>query len=169
MLTMVFSVVTYGCKSWTVKEAECWRTDAFKLWCWRRLLIVPWTVRRWNQWILKEINPEYSLEGLMLKLKLQYLGHLMRELTHWKRPWYWERLRPGTERDDRGWDGWMASLTQWTWVWANCRRWWRTGKPGVLQFMGSKRVGHILWLNHNKALTNFVFSKEENKNKLQNL
>ena len=74
---MVFPVVMYGCESWTVKKAECWRIDAFELWCWRRLLRVPWTARRSNQSILKEISPEYSLEGLMLKLKLQYLGHLM--------------------------------------------------------------------------------------------
>ena len=75
---MVFPVVMYGCESWTVKKAECRRIDAFELWCWRRLLRVPWTARRSNQSILKEISPEYSLEGLMLKLKLQYLGHLMR-------------------------------------------------------------------------------------------
>ena len=75
---MVFPVVLCGCESWTTKKAECWRTDAFELWCWRRLLRVPWTARRPNQFILKEINPEYSLEGLMLKLKLQYFGHLMR-------------------------------------------------------------------------------------------
>ena len=74
---IVFSVVMYGCKSWTIKEAECWRIDAFELWCWRRLLRAPWTARRSNQSILKEINPEYSLEGWMLKLKLQYFGHLM--------------------------------------------------------------------------------------------
>ena len=82
--TMVFSVVMYGCESWTVKKAECRRIDAFELWCWRRLLRVPWTARRSNQSILKEISPEYSLGGLMLKLKLQYFGQLM--LTHWKRP-----------------------------------------------------------------------------------
>ena len=75
---MVFPVVMYGCEIWNIKKAECWRTDAFELWCWRRLLRVPWTVRRSNQSILKEINPEYSLEGLMLKLKLQHLGHLMK-------------------------------------------------------------------------------------------
>ena len=114
-------------------KAEHWRIDGFELWCWRRLLRVPWTARRSNQSVLKEINPEYSLEGLMLKLKLQYFDHLMRRLTHWKRPWCWERLRAGGEGDDRGWDGWMASLTQWTWVWASSGRWWRTGKPGVLQ------------------------------------
>ena len=74
---MVFPIVMYRCESWTVKKAECWRTDAFELWCWKRLLRVPWTAKRSNQSILKEINPEYSLEGLMLKLKLQYFGHLM--------------------------------------------------------------------------------------------
>ena len=75
--TIVFPVVMYGCESWTIKKAECQRTDAFELWCWRRLLRIPWTARRSNQSILKEISPEYSLEGLMLKLKLQYFGHLM--------------------------------------------------------------------------------------------
>ena len=85
---MVFPVIIYGCESWTITQAECWRTDAFELWCWRRLFRVPWTVRRTNQSILKEIRPEYSLEGLMFKLKLQYFGHVMcNESTHWKRPW----------------------------------------------------------------------------------
>ena len=115
---MVFSAVMYGCESWTKKKAEHQRIDAFELWCWRRLLRVPWTARRCNQFSLKEINPEYSLEGLMLKLKLQYFGHLMWRLTHLKRPWCWEQLKGG-EGDDRGWDGWMASLIQWTWVWVN--------------------------------------------------
>ena len=115
---MVFPVVMYGCESWTVKKAECRRSDAFELWCWTRLLRVPWTARRSNQSILKEISPEYSLEGQMLKLKLQYFGHLM-QLIHLKRPWCWERLKAGGERDDRGWDGWMASPTQWTWVWVS--------------------------------------------------
>ena len=83
---MAFPVVMYGCESWTIKKTECQRIDAFELWCWRRLLRVPWTARRSNQSILKEINSEYSLEGLMLKLKLQYFGHLTEDLTHWKRP-----------------------------------------------------------------------------------
>ena len=104
---------------------------------WWRTLESPLDARRSNQSILKEINPGYSLEGLMLKLKLQYFGHLMQKLTHWKRPWCWERLRAGGEGSSRGWDDWMASLTQWTWVWANSGSWWRTGKPGVLQSMGS--------------------------------
>ena len=112
---MVFPVVMYGCESCTIKKAECWRIDAFELWCWRRLLRVPWTARRSNQSILKEISPEYSLEGLMLKLKLQYFGATWcEELTHWKRPWCWERLKAGGEGKDREWDGWMAPLAWWT-------------------------------------------------------
>ena len=106
---MVFPVVMYGCDSWTIKKAEHRRIDAFELWCWRRLMRVHWTARESNQSILKEISPEYSLEGLMLKLKLQYFDHLMQRLTHWKRSWCWERLRAGGEEDNRVWDGWMAS------------------------------------------------------------
>ena len=136
---VVFPVVMYGCESWTMKKAECWRIDAFEPWCWRRLLRVPWTARRSNQSILKEINPGISLEGMMLKLKLPYFGHLMqRVLTHWKRLWCWEGLGAGGEGDDRGWDGWMASPTRWTWVWVNSGSWWWTGRPGMLQFMGSQ-------------------------------
>ena len=111
-------------------------------WCCRRLLRVPWTARRSNQSILKEISLGCSLEGLMLKLKLQYFGHLLQKLTHWKRLWRWEGLGEGGEGDAGGWDGWMASPTQWTWVWVNSGSWWWTGRPGVLQFMGSQRVGH---------------------------
>ena len=141
---MVFPVVMYGCESWTIKKAEHWRIDAFELSCWRRLMRVSWTARRSNQSILKEISPEYSLEGLMLKLKLQYLAIWCQELTHWKRPWCWERLKPGGEGDNRGWDGWKASPTQWTWVWVNSRSWWWTGRPGMLQSVGSQRVRHDL-------------------------
>ena len=112
---MVFLVVMYRCESWAIKKAEHQRTGGFKLWCWRRFLRVPWTVRRSNQPILKEINPENSLEGLIPNT----LATWCEELTHWKRPWCWERLKAGGEGDDRGWDGWMASLTQCTWVWAN--------------------------------------------------
>ena len=114
-----FSVLNLfnGCESWTIKKAEHQRFDAFELWCWRRLSTVPWTARRSNQPILKEISPEYSLEGLMLQLKLQCFGHQMEELTYWKRPWCWERLKVGGDGDDRRWDGWMALLAQWTWVW----------------------------------------------------
>ena len=143
---MVFPEVMYGCESWTVKKADCWRIDAFELWCRRRLLRVSWTARRSNQSILKEINPEYSLEGLMLKLKLQYLATWCEELTHWKRPQCWEILKAGEKGDDRGWDGWMASPTRWTWDWASSSSWWWTGRPGVLQSMGSQRVK--TWLSN---------------------
>ena len=119
-----------------------WRIDGFELWCCRRVLRVPWTARRSNQSILKAISPEYSLEGLMLKLKLHTLATWCKELTHWKRPWCWERLKVGEEGDDRGWDYWMASRTQWTWVWVNSGSWWWTGRPGVLQSMGWQRFGH---------------------------
>ena len=128
---LVFTVVTYGCESWTIRKAEYWRINAFELWCWRRLLRVPWTAKRSHQSILRDINLEYPLEGLMLKLN-NALATWCEETTHWKRPWCWERGRVGEEGDDRGWDGWMASLTQRTWLLAKPRRWWRTGKPGVL-------------------------------------
>ena len=121
-------------------KAEQWRIDALELWCWRRLLRVPWTARGSNQSILKEISPEYSLEGLMLKLKLQYFGHLMRR-TNWKRPWCCERLTTGGEGDDRGWDGWMASPTRWAWVWASSESWWWKGSLMCCSPWGH-RVGH---------------------------
>ena len=105
----VWMTWTASGESWITKKAERWRIDAFELWCWRRLLRVPWTARRSNQSILKEINPAYSLEGLMLKL--QYFGHLMQRTDSLERPWCWERLKAGREGDNRGWDGWMASPT----------------------------------------------------------
>ena len=98
---MVFPVVMYGCESWTIKKAERRRIDAFEPWCWRRLLGVPWTARRANQSVLKEISPEYSLEGLMLKLKLQYFCTWCEELTHWRSPRFWKRLKAGGEGDDK--------------------------------------------------------------------
>ena len=139
---MVFPVVTYGCESWTLKTAEHWRIEAFELSCWRRLLRFPWTARRSNQSILKEISPKCSLEGLMLKLKLQYFGHMMWRATHLKRPWCWKRLKAGGVGDDRGGDGWMELPTQWPWVWVSSRSWWWTGRPVMLQSMGWQRVGH---------------------------
>ena len=110
--SMVFPAVMYGCESWTIKKAECQRIDAFELWCWRRLLKVPWTARRSNQSVLQEISPEYSLEGWSWISNT--LATWCKELTLWKRLWCWERLKAGGEGDGRGWDGWMASLTQWT-------------------------------------------------------
>ena len=135
---MILPVVMYGCESWTVKKAERRRIDAFELWCWRSLLRVPWTARISNQSILKEISPGCSLEGMMQTLKLQYLGRLMWRVDSLEKTWSWEGLGAGGEWDDRGWDGWMVSPTQWTSVWVNCRSWWWTGRPGVLQFMGSQ-------------------------------
>ena len=126
----------YGCESWTIRKAECQRIDAFEPWCWRRLLRVPWTARRSNQCILKEISPEYSLEGLMLKLKLQYFSHLMQRADSLEKTLMLGKIKAGGEGDDRGWDGWRESLTQWTWV--NARSWWWTGRPAVLQSMGSQ-------------------------------
>ena len=99
---MVFPVVMFGCESWTIRKCECLRIDAFELWCWIRLLRVPWTARRSNQSILKEISPEYSLEGLMLKLKLQYFGHLMQRTVSLEKTLILERLKAGVEGDDRG-------------------------------------------------------------------
>ena len=126
----------YGCESWTVKKAECWRIDAFELWCWRRLLRVPWTAMRSNQSILKEISPGCSLQGMMLKLKLQYFGHLMRRVNSLEKTLMLGgiggRRRRGRQRM-RYLDG---IITQWTWVWVNSGSWWWTGRPGVLQFMG---------------------------------
>ena len=139
---MVFPVVIYGCESWTIKKAECRRIDAFELWCWRRLLRVPWTAKKSNQSILKVIRLEYSLEGLMQSWNSSTLATWCKELSHWKRPWCWERLKARGEGDESGRDGWVASPSQWTWVWVNSGSWWWTGRPGMLQSMGSQRVGH---------------------------
>ena len=116
---MVFPVVMYGCESWTIMKAECWRIDAFKLWCWRRVLRVPWTARRSNQSILKEVSPEYSLEGLMLKLKLQYFDYLMQRADSLEKTLMLGKIEGRRRRGQQRWDGWMASPTQWTWVWTS--------------------------------------------------
>ena len=141
---MVFPVVMCGCESWTVKKAECRRIDAFELWCWRRLLRVPWIARRSNQSILKEISPGCLFIGRTdaeAETPIPWPPHVKSWLIG-KKPWCWEGLGAGGEGDDREWDGWMASPTQWTWVWVNSRSWWWTGRPGMLRFMGSQRVRH---------------------------
>ena len=134
---MVFPVVMYGCEIWTVKKAEGRRIDAFELWCWRRLLRVPWTAMRSNQFILKEISPGCSLEGLTLKLKLQYFAHSCEVLTHWERPRCLEGMGSEREGDYRGWKaGWHYWINRHELEWTQ----W-TGSPGVLRFMGLQRVG----------------------------
>ena len=134
---MIFPVVMYGCGSWTIKKAEHQRIDAFELWCWRRLLRVPWTARRSNQSIEKEISLGVHWKDWCWSWNSNTLATWCEELTHLKRPWCWERLKAGGgEGDNRGWDDWMALPTQWTWVWVDSRSWWWTGRPGVLQFMG---------------------------------
>ena len=127
---MVFPVVMYGCESWTTKKAEHWRMDAFELWCWRRLFRAPWSSRRSNQSILKEISPEYSLEGLMLKLKLQHFGHLIQRADSFEKTLMLGKIKGGRRRGWQQLNGWMASPTGWTWVWVSCGSWWWTGKPG---------------------------------------
>ena len=109
---MVFPGVMYRCESWTINKAEHQWTDALELWCLR----VPWTAKRSNQSIFREINPEYSLEGLMLKLNFNTLATCYEQLTHWQRPWFWGRLKAKQEEGSRGWDGWIASPNQWTWA-----------------------------------------------------
>ena len=149
---MVFPVVMYGCESWTIKKAEHQRIDAFELWCWRRLLRVPRTARRSNQAILKEISPEYSLEGLMLKLKLQYFDYLMQRTDSFEKTLMLKRLKEEVEGDDRGWDDWMASPTQWTRVWVNSRSWWWTARPGVLHPWGHKESDTTEQLNWTEVI-----------------
>ena len=138
---MVFPVVMDGCESWTIKKAERQRPDAFKLWCWKRLLTVPSTARS-NWSILKESTPNIFWKAWSWSWSSNTLATWCEVLTRSERTWCWERLKAGGEGDDRGSDGWMASPTQWTWVWANSGRWWRTRKPGMLQSMGLQRVRH---------------------------
>ena len=138
---MDFPTVMCECESWTIRKAEHWRIDAFEVFgedSWESLLRASLS----NQSILKEISPEYSLEGLMLKLKLQYFGHLMRRSDSFEKTLIRERLKARGQGDDREWDGWMASLMQWTWVWVSSSHWWWIGKPVVLQSMESQRVKH---------------------------
>ena len=139
---MVFPVVMYGCESWTIKKVERRRIDSFALWCWRRLLRVPWTARRSNQSTLKEISLGVHWRDWYWSWSSNTLATWCEELTHLKRPWCWERLRAGGEGDNRGWDGWMASPTRWTCIWMKSGSWWWTGRPDVLRFMGSQRVRH---------------------------
>ena len=137
------------------------RIDAFELCCWRRLLRVTWTARSSNQSILKDISPGCSLEGLMLIWNSNTLATSCKELAHWKRLWWWEGLGAGGEGDDRGWDGWMASLTQWPWVRVNSGSWWWTWRPGVLWFMGSQRVGRDWGTELNWMYYNWLYNEAQ--------
>ena len=127
---------------WELDCEESWvpKNWCFELWCWRRCLRVPWTARRSTQSILTVLDVHWK--DWWWSWNSSTLATSCEELTHLKRPWCWERLGAGGEGDDRGWDGWMASPTRWTWVWVNSRSWWWTGRPGMLRFMGSQRVGH---------------------------
>ena len=148
---MRFLVVMYGCDSWTLMKAKHWRIDAFELWYWRRLLRVPWTARRSNQSILKEISPEYSLEGLIMKLKCQYFGHLMWRSDLLEKTLMLGNIEGRRRRVDRWWDGWTASPTQWTWVWVNPGSWWWTGRSGVSSPWVHKESDVTEQLNWNEA------------------
>ena len=141
---MVFPVVMYGSECWTIKKAEHQRIDSFELWCWRRLLRGPWTARKSNQSILKKVSPEYSLEGLMLKLKLQYFGHLMRRTDSLEKTLMLGKIE-GERRRGRQRVRWLDGITDSTDMspfWVNAGSWWWTGSSGVLQSMGSQRVAH---------------------------
>ena len=139
---MVFPLVMYGYESWTIMKAEHRRIDAFELWCWRRLLRVPWIARRSTQSILKEISPGVHWKDWCWSWNSNTLATWCEELTHLRRPWCLERFKAGGGGDNRGWDSWMASPTQWTWVWVDSSSWWWTGRRGVLRFTVSQRVRH---------------------------
>ena len=149
----------YGCESWTIKKAECWRIGAFELWCWWRPLRVPWTARRSNQSILKEISPEYSLEGLMLKLKLQYFGHLMWRTNSLENILMLGKIEGGKRRGQQRWDGWMESLTQWTWIWASSRSWCGQGGLECYSSWGCKESDRTKWLNWTESLVTLCLWK----------
>ena len=143
---MVFPVVMYGRESWTVKKSEHPRIDAFELWCWRRLLRVPWTARRSNQSILKEISPGILWKEWCWSWNSSTLASSHEELTHWKRLWCWEWLGAGGEGDDRGWDGWMASMTRWTWVWVNSGSlWYREAWRAVIHGVAKSQTQLSHW------------------------
>ena len=158
---VVFPVVMYGCDSWTIKKAECWRIDAFELWCCRRLLRAPWTARRSNQSILKEISLEYSLEGLMLKLKLQYFGYLIQRTDSLEKTLMLGKIEGRGRRGEqrmRWLDGITDSMDM---SLSKLRRWWWTRKPGVLQSMASQRVRHdwatdLNWTEGPPKLLNYI-------------
>ena len=145
----------YGCESWIIKKAEHQRIDAFKLWCWRRLLRVPWTARRSTQSILEEISPKCSLEGLKVKLKLQYFGHLMWRADSFEKILMLGKIEGRRRRGRQRMRCWMASPTQCTWVWASSGRWWRTGKIVCCSPWGQKELDTMGWQNNNMPFLSF--------------
>ena len=155
---MVFPIVMYGCESWTIKKAEHQRIYTFELWCWRRLLRVPWTARRSNHSILKEISPEYSLEGLMLRLKLQYFDHLMQSTNLLEKALMLGKTE-GRRRRGQQMTRWLDCITDsWTWVWENSGRWWRTGKPLMLQSLGLQKSGHDWATEQQQQMVDSIWS-----------
>ena len=160
---IVFPVVMYGCESWTIKKVECQTIDAFEVWCWRRLLRVPWTARRLNQSMSIPMNTHWKY--WCWSWSSNTLGTWCEKLTHWKRPWCWQVLKAGGEgggkEKGRGWVGYIASLTQWTWVWANSMRQWRTGQPGVPQSLGSQRVRLGLVIEQQQIQCDCLYKKRK--------
>ena len=156
--TMVFPVVMYGCESWTIKMAEHWRVDAFKLWCWRRLLRVPWTERRSNQSILKELTLNIHWKDWYWSWSSNTFTNWCEESTYLKRPWCWESLKAGGEGDNRGWDGCMALQIQWTWVWVNSGSCWWTRKPGMLHAVHGIAQSQKQLSNWTELRTSFLVS-----------
>ena len=146
---MIFPIVMYGCESWAIKKAESQRIDAFELWCWRRLLRVPWTARRCNQSILKKSVLVVHWKNRCWSWSSITLVTWCEELTHLKRPWCWERLKEREEGDNRGWDGWMASPTQCTWVWVNSGSWWWTGRCAAVHGVAKSWTGLSGWTELN--------------------
>ena len=153
---MVFPEVMYGCESLTIKKAECWRIDAFAVWCWRTFSRVPWTARSSNQSILMKSVLKIHWKEWFWRWNFNTLAIWWEELTHLKIPSWWERLKAGGEEDDRGWDGWKASPSQWTWVWVKSGSWWWTGRLCMLQSMRSQRVRHNWATELNWAHTAYI-------------
>ena len=157
---MVFPIVMYGCERWTIKKAEHQRIDVFEFWCWRRLLRVLWTARRSNGQSYRKSTLNIHCQDCWWSWSSDILATWCEEPAHCKRLWYWERLRAGGEGGDRGWDGWLVPPTQWTWVWANSGRYWRTGKPGVLQSMESQGVGYNLVNKQQQTTTKSLIARK---------
>ena len=158
---IAFPVVKYGCENWTIMKTMCQRIYAFELLCWRSLLRVPWTARRSNQSTLKEMSPDIHWKDWCWSWRSYTFSTWWEVLTHWKRSWFWERLKAGGEGNDRGWDGWIASLTWWTWLWANSRCWWWAEKLAWDSSLGcresdmTEQLNWTEWIEWDKKLVLF--------------